>query len=63
MKLSGRTVQILNNEGYSNMLRGNLKAAREKFNEALDREPNNPTIINNLALLDSSTKYISRAGE
>jgi tetratricopeptide (TPR) repeat protein len=63
VKLSGRTVQILNNEGYSNMLRGNLKAAREKFNEALDREPNNPTIINNLALLDSSTKYISRAGE
>lgn len=63
VKLSGRTVQILNNEGYSNMLRGNLKAAREKFNEALDREPNNQTIINNLALLDSSTKYISRAGE
>ncbi len=45
------------------MLRGNLKAARAKFKEALRRDPYNPTIINNLRLLDSSYKYISRSGE
>jgi len=63
VKLVGRTTQILNNEGYSNMLRGNLKAARAKFNEALRRDPDNLTVANNLVLLDSSSKYISRAGE
>ena len=30
VKLSGRTVQILNNEGYSNMLRGNLEGGARK---------------------------------
>lgn len=63
VSLGGYSTQILNNEGYSYMLRGNLKAARAKFHEALRRDPGNPTIINNLQLLDSSYKYISRPGE
>jgi tetratricopeptide (TPR) repeat protein len=63
IKLVGPTTQILNNQGYSYMLRGNLKVARAKFKEALRRDPYNPTIINNLRLLDSSYKYISRDGE
>jgi Flp pilus assembly protein TadD len=63
VKLVGHTAQILNNEGYSNMLRGNLKAARAKFDEALRRDPDNQTVVNNLALLDSSSKYISHNGE
>lgn len=58
--LTGETTQILNNEGYSFMLRGDLPAARQKFLQAYQREPNNPLILNNLRLLDSSEKFIRR---
>lgn len=58
--LSGETVEILNNQGYSHMLRGNLRMARRKFNQALQRDPYNPTIINNLELLEGSDKFIER---
>lgn len=58
--LSGETVEILNNLGYSYMLRGNLQMARRKFNQALHRDPYNPTIINNLELLQGSDKFIDR---
>jgi Flp pilus assembly protein TadD len=60
IKLAGETTQVLNNQGYSYMLRGNFKLAREKFMKAYAREPNNPTIINNLHLLDSSARYVRR---
>jgi len=59
--LTGETTQILNNQGYSYMLRGDLANARKKFLQAYEREPNNPLIINNLKLLDSSEKLIRRA--
>jgi len=58
--LTGETTQILNNEGYSYMLRGDLANARRKFLQAYEREPNNPLIINNLKLLDSSQELIRR---
>ena len=58
--LAGETTQILNNQGYSYMLRGNLTAAREKFNEAFQREPDNPTIQNNISLLNGSSRFIER---
>jgi Flp pilus assembly protein TadD len=58
--LVGETTDILNNEGYSYMLRGDLTHARAKFLKAYEREPNNPTIINNIKLLNSSYKYIER---
>src|SRR6267378_3898577 len=57
IRLAGETTEILNNLGYSYMLRGNLVAAREKFLRAYEREPNNPMIVNNLKLLNSSYKY------
>jgi Flp pilus assembly protein TadD len=60
IKLEGETVDILNNEGYSYMLRGDLKAARAKFTLAYKRDPTNPTVVNNLKLLDESTRYIKR---
>jgi Flp pilus assembly protein TadD len=63
IKLSGETVQILNNQGYSYMLRGDLRKARAKFLKAKAKEPANPTIINNLALLDSSSRFVRRAPE
>ena len=62
-KLAGETVSLLNNQGYSYMLRGDLVRARAKFLKAYETAPNNPTIINNLALLNSSYRFIQRAPE
>jgi Flp pilus assembly protein TadD len=63
IKLSGETVQVLNNQGYSYMLRGDLTRARVKFQKAYELDPTNPTIINNLQLLNSSRSFIQRAPE
>ena len=60
IRLGGHTKQILNNQGYSYLLRGDLKTARAKFHAALRLDPTNGTIINNLQLLDSSSHYIAR---
>jgi Flp pilus assembly protein TadD len=60
IRLVGETTAILNNRGYSYMLRGNLPAARREFLKAYEREPGNPTIINNLKLLDGSQHFIAR---
>jgi len=60
IKLTGETVQILNNQGYSFMLRGDLTRARVKFEKAYQLDPTNPTIINNLELLNSSHRFIHR---
>jgi Flp pilus assembly protein TadD len=57
----GETTAILNNRGYSYMLRGNLVAARQDFLKAYEREPGNPTILNNLKLLDGSQRFIARS--
>jgi Flp pilus assembly protein TadD len=53
IKLVGETTEILNNLGYSYMLRGQFALARQYMMKAYAREPNNPTIANNLQLLDS----------
>ncbi|MBX2804972.1 MAG: tetratricopeptide repeat protein [Hyphomicrobiales bacterium] len=58
--LKGETVQILNNQGYSYMLRGDLDSARRKFLKAAAIEPDNPMIRNNILLLDGSQRYIER---
>jgi Flp pilus assembly protein TadD len=42
------------------MLRGRLVEAKRKLLLAQEREPDNPTIANNLKLLDGSARYISR---
>jgi Flp pilus assembly protein TadD len=61
IKLTGETVQILNDRGYSYLLRGDLARARVQFQKAYQRDPTNPTVINNLQLLNSSTRFIQRA--
>jgi len=61
VRLGGETVQILNDQGYSYMLRGDLARARKKFTKAYELDPTNPTIANNLQLLDGSRKFIDRA--
>jgi Flp pilus assembly protein TadD len=61
IRLVGETTEILNNQGYSYMLRGDLANARRKFLKAYEREPGSPTIANNLQLLNSSAGFIQRA--
>src|SRR5262245_36954553 len=63
IRLGGETVQVLNDQGYSYMLRGDLQKARFKFEKAYAIDPTNPTIINNLELLNSSRRFIQRAPE
>ena len=60
IRLGGETVQVLNDQGYSLMLRGDLGGARKKFTKALSLDPGNLTIANNLELLDGSRRFIER---
>jgi Flp pilus assembly protein TadD len=60
IRLGGETVQVLNDQGYSYMLRGNLSAARRKFEKAYSIDPTNPVIVNNLELLNGSRRFIER---
>lgn len=60
IKLTGETVQILNDRGYSYLLRGDLGKARAKFLRAYQLDPTNPTVINNLQLLNASYRFIER---
>src|ERR1700693_370355 len=63
VRLGGETVQILNDQGYSYMLRGDLTRARRKFAKAYELDPTNPTIANNLQLLNGSRRFIERPPE
>jgi Flp pilus assembly protein TadD len=51
IRLVGPRVAILNNQGYSYMLRGDYKRAREKLLEAARKDPGNRFVENNLRLL------------
>ncbi len=59
-RIGGESVQLLNNLGYSYMLRGDLPQARAKFEAAQALDPDNATIINNIELLHASYRYIQR---
>lgn len=63
IRLGGETVQILNDQGYSLMLRGDLNGARRKFMKARALDPGNPVIANNLELLNGSRRFIERPPE
>jgi Tetratricopeptide repeat len=54
--LVGRTPEILNNQGYSMMLRGDYAHARTILAEARAKDPNNPYIANNINLLEESVR-------
>src|SRR5579871_116334 len=54
--LVGRTPEILNNQGYSMMLRGDYAHARAILIEARAKDPNNPYIANNINLLEESVR-------
>jgi len=50
----GPTVAILNNQGYSYMLRGDYKRARAALTIAQRKDPTNKYVQNNLRLLEES---------
>jgi len=50
----GPTVEILNNQGYSYMLRGDYKRAHATLAAARRKDPNNKYVQNNLRLLEAS---------
>jgi hypothetical protein len=50
----GPTPEILNNQGFSYMLRGDYLRARAKLTQALDLDPTNPYIQNNIDALEKS---------
>ena len=56
IKLVGPRPEILNNQGYSYILRGDLKRARDKLMAAAARDPANPYIQNNIALLEETAQ-------
>jgi Flp pilus assembly protein TadD len=60
LQLASQNATILNNAGYSQMLRGDLKSARRFFLKAYELEPENPYIVNNLELLGESDKSVKR---
>jgi Flp pilus assembly protein TadD len=53
----GPTPEILNNQGFSYMLRGDYEHAREKLLAAEAQDPKSPYIQNNLRLLEKSTRH------
>lgn len=63
IRLAGETTAILNNQGYSYMLRGDYPRARAKLMKAYEREPGNPTIANNLHLLNGSQRSTARSAD
>ncbi len=53
-RILGPTVEVLNNQGYSFMLRGDYKRARAKLALAQSKDPSNKFVQNNLHLLEES---------
>jgi tetratricopeptide (TPR) repeat protein len=50
----GPSAEILNNQGYSYMLRGDYKRARATLTDAQRKDPRNKFVANNLQLLEES---------
>ncbi len=56
LKIAGRLPEILNNQGFSYMLRGDYRRARVLLQEASAKDPDNPHIRANLKLLEQNTR-------
>lgn len=59
-KISHRSTDVLNNWGYSYLLRGNVVAARKKFLKAYEIDPKNKAVNANLELLREGIRRNSR---
>jgi Flp pilus assembly protein TadD len=56
LRITGPTAEVLNNIGYSYMLRGDYKRAGQKLREAQAKDPENPFVRTNLDLLAESQR-------
>lgn len=56
VKIVGAQPAVLNNRGYSYLLRGDLRRARQDLNAASRQDPENPLIRRNLELLGKAGK-------
>ena len=54
VRIVGRTPEVLNNMGFSYLLRGDYARARKTFREAHAKDPANPYIEANMQLLEES---------
>jgi TolA-binding protein len=54
IRLVGPTAEILNDQGFSYMLRGDYARAKKKLQEAQVKDPSNPYVQANLQLLEES---------
>src|SRR5262249_29442044 len=52
----GKSPEVLNNQGYSYMLRGDYARARVTLLQAKAKAPDNPYVLNNLELLEKSMR-------
>jgi predicted Zn-dependent protease len=59
LSIQGPTSEILNNQGYSYLLRDDLARARTTLTAALKKEPGNKYVQNNLQLLASKERSAS----
>jgi Flp pilus assembly protein TadD len=57
LRLEGGNYVILNNWGYSHLLRGDYRAARRLLERAELLAPGDPTIANNIAVLDAGLAH------
>lgn len=53
IKLQGETFDIVNNQGYSYLLRGDRTRALSRLRRAAEMQPDNSVVLNNLRLLES----------
>ena len=54
IQIVGRTPEILNNQGFSYLLRGDYTRAQKTLKEAYKKDPHNPYIQANMQLLEES---------
>lgn len=56
IRIAGPTVEILNDQGFSYMLRGDYARAHRILEQARARDPQNPYVAANLQLLEESAR-------
>ena len=54
--INGTTAEILNNQGFSYLLRGDLTRARNMLTAAQKKDPGNQYVQNNLQMLDEKER-------
>ena len=60
-KLQGETLELINNRGYSYLLRGDGARAYEQFQHSLALDPGNAVIANNIKLLELGQRHVRTA--